>query len=933
MVQTYFDRIHIHSLESLMSLLGPSFGPAKLLLRLAVLCAVGLGGLATGARAQPQPEHPDRPLFYAIEGARIVTGPGAVVEDGTVVFSRGVVSAVGTDVEIPPEAWVVDGSGLTVYPGLIDALSGAGLESETARRGGPSGGRAGSDDEGDHSWGPEDRPATTPWKVAAEGFESDADAVARWRNGGFTSAAVAHETGFVAGQASLMNLGRGEPGAQVVRTPVAVRLNLRGGPGHDGYPGSLMGVFAYFQQLFLDAERYDRAWSLYEDDPRGRERPEFDRTLDPLRNAVTAGTPFLFPGDDPKEIRRALRAGEEGGFTPLVYGARTAYRAPEALSGHPVLVNLDWPEAAEDGDPEAEASLNELRDRYYAPSTPAALVEAGADVAFYSGGLGGPKEVLDAVRDAMEAGLSADDALRALTLTPAEIYGVSDRLGTLDEGKVANAVVTDGDLFAEDTSVRMVFVDGRKYDVPENGDRTARGGSEDEDEDEDEAEQAWEPVPMAEARGAYAEPGVLAVTNATVHTVTNGVLENATVLVRDGLIDAVGTDVSVPSDAHVIDGEGMHVTPGIIDAHSHMAADAINEGSIAVSAMVGIQDVLDPNDETIYRAAAGGVTTANVLHGSANPIGGKNAVIKMRWGADADGLLYEHAMPGIKFALGENTKRDRNPDRYPFTRMGVQDVIRNAFQDARDYMAEWDAYEAARSRGENPIPPRTDLKLETMAEILRGERQVHAHSYRADEILQLMRTAEEFGVRIAVFQHVLEGYKVADEMAEHGAGGSTFSDWWAYKMEAYDAIPHNAALMTDRGVVVSINSDSGEEVRHLNQEAAKTMKWGGLSANEALRLVTLNPAIQLEIDDRVGSIEEGKEADLVVWNDDPLSLYAVAQTTIVDGKIYFDREMDRERQEEIEREKSELMERLEPAGEDGESSSGDAVASEGERNR
>jgi imidazolonepropionase-like amidohydrolase len=323
--------------------------------------------------------------------------------------------------------------------------------------------------------------------------------------------------------------------------------------------------------------------------------------------------------------------------------------------------------------------------------------------------------------------------------------------------------------------------------------------------------------------------------------------------------------------------------------------------------MVGIEDVLDPDDVSIYRAAAGGVTTANVLHGSANPIGGKNAVIKMRYGADGGGLLMEGAPPGIKFALGENVIRDRTPTRYPNTRMGQQDVIRRAFIDAQEYMAEWERYEQARARGETVIPPRKDQKLEALAEVVRGERLVHAHSYRGDEILQLIRTAEEFGIRIATFQHVLEGYKVADEIAAHGAGASTFSDWWAYKMEAYDAIPYNAALMTERGVTVSINSDSGEEMRHLNQEAAKAMRWGGLDEHQALALVTLNPARQLGIDDRVGSLEVGKDADLVIYNGHPLSVFSSVDQTMIDGKIYFDREMDRERQGRMEAEKEALL--------------------------
>ena len=349
--------------------------------------------------------------------------------------------------------------------------------------------------------------------------------------------------------------------------------------------------------------------------------------------------------------------------------------------------------------------------------------------------------------------------------------------------------------------------------------------------------------------------------------------------------------------------------PGIIDAHSHIATDAVNEGSVAVSAMVGIADVLDPDDHAIYEAAAGGVTTANILHGSANPIGGRNAVIKMRWGADAEGLLLAGAPPGIKFALGENTKRDREPDRYPATRMGVQDVIRQAFLEAREYQRRWRAYEEARRARRPAVAPRRDLKLETLAEVLDGRRLVHAHAYRGDEILQLIRLAEEFGVRLATFQHVLEGYKVADEIARHGAGASTFSDWWAYKVEAYDAIPYNAALLTQRGVVTSINSDSREEMRHLNQEAAKTVKWGGLSETEALRLITLNPAQQLGVADRVGSIEVGKDADLVIFTNHPLSVYARVEQTIIDGQVYFDRQADLDRRAALAAEKQALLDK------------------------
>jgi imidazolonepropionase-like amidohydrolase len=404
--------------------------------------------------------------------------------------------------------------------------------------------------------------------------------------------------------------------------------------------------------------------------------------------------------------------------------------------------------------------------------------------------------------------------------------------------------------------------------------------------------------------------------HANIVTVTNGIIQNGSLLIRDGKIAAVGESLLIPDGVQVINGTGRYVTPGLIDCHSHIAADAINEGSIPVSSMVGIEDVIDPDDIAIYRALAGGVTTANVLHGSANPIGGKCAVLKLRWGKPASELIFEGAPPGIKFALGENPKRSNSPpggrriDLHPSTRMGVNDVIRQAFADAKQYQSRWKEYETKKAAGEKRlIPPRRDFELEALVEILEGKRLVHAHCYRGDEILALIRLADELGFKIQTLQHVLEGYKVAKEIAEHGAGASTFSDWWAYKVEAYDAIPYNAAIMTRKGVLVSINSDSAEEIRHLNQEAAKTIKWGGLSEDEALRLVTINPAKQLKIDQRVGSIEPGKDADLVIWDGPPLSIFSKVLTTFVDGEVYFDREKDFEMREQIAKERQTLIEK------------------------
>jgi imidazolonepropionase-like amidohydrolase len=419
------------------------------------------------------------------------------------------------------------------------------------------------------------------------------------------------------------------------------------------------------------------------------------------------------------------------------------------------------------------------------------------------------------------------------------------------------------------------------------------------------------------ARGAGADSNVTLIKNATILTITHGNIEHGSILIRDGKIAEVGTDIKAPDGATVIDASGEYVLPGIIDCHSHIAVSgSVNEGSVAVSSMVNIADVLDSEDPTIYYDLAGGVTVANVLHGSANPIGGQTIVIKLRWGKPSSELPFEGALPGIKFALGENPKESNYrppsgvPQRYPATRMGVEETIRQAFTEAKEYKKQWDEYDRRKAAGDaNLIPPRRDLKLDPLVEVLEGKRYVHCHSYRADEILMLMRVSKEFGFKVRTFQHVLEGYKVADELAAYGVGASTFSDWWAYKMEAYDAIPYNSALMTERGVVVSVNSDDGEEARHLNQEAAKAIKYGGLSEDDALKLVTLNPAIQLGIDNRVGSIDVGKDADLVIFNHNPLSVYAVAQKTLIDGTVYFDRDRDIAGRPALEGEKRALLEK------------------------
>jgi imidazolonepropionase-like amidohydrolase len=403
--------------------------------------------------------------------------------------------------------------------------------------------------------------------------------------------------------------------------------------------------------------------------------------------------------------------------------------------------------------------------------------------------------------------------------------------------------------------------------------------------------------------------------NATVWTMeAEGVLENTDVLLENGKISKIGKDLSARG-ARVIDGTGKHLSPGIIDEHSHIAATSINDRA-ANSGMVRIGDVVDSEDQGIYRALSGGVTAVQILHGSANPIGGQSALIKLRWGQAPEAMLIDGADGFIKFALGENVKRSRaeNSIRYPQTRMGVEQVYVDAFQSALDYEKKHKAYEAlsasAKAKAEKP---RKDLALETMLEILHGERFITCHSYVQSEINMLMKVAERFNFRINTFTHILEGYKVADKMAEHGVGASTFSDWWAYKWEVRYAIPYNSTIMMREGVVTAVNSDDASLMRRLNQEAAKAVKYGSLDPVEAFKMCTVNPAKLLHLDKRMGSIKVGKDADVVLWSDNPLSIYAKAEKTIVDGTVYFDVEKDQEMKVAIRKERARLVQKMRDA--------------------
>ena len=437
---------------------------------------LGLAAPAPAAAQYMPSQTPAPPPFFALQNARIVTGTGAVIEDGTVVVANGLIEAVGADIDIPGDVWIIDASGLTVYPGLFDGLSQVGLGSDGGD--GPPGGGGGGNPfavlaqqaNQPRTVGPEDRPATNSWVNAADMLDPDSDAIATWRSGGFTNALLTPDDGIVTGQGVVVNLA-GDEREMVVKAPAALRVTMSGAGGFRSFPGSLMGVIAYVRQLYADADHSRRYEARYAANPRGQPRPTYDRALGPIQDAIAGGWPTVMPANEVRQIRRAIKLGRDTGARPVLAGAHEAYGLADeiAAAGVPVLVNVDWPERSRDVDPEAEETLASLKRRAYAPTTPARLEEAGAEWAFYSGGAGSPRAMMEKVRTAIENGLSEEAALDALTGAPARIYGVDAMLGSVEVGKIANLVVTDGPLFDEDTDVRMVFVDGHKFeeDAPE----------------------------------------------------------------------------------------------------------------------------------------------------------------------------------------------------------------------------------------------------------------------------------------------------------------------------------------------------------------------------------------------------------------------------------------------------------------------------------
>lgn len=982
----------------------------NLLRRTTLIAALVVFGLPVQAQTEPADGLRDRtPAIHAFINARIIPSPGKVIENGTLVIRDGIIESVGTT-NPPPGASVWDLNGLTMYPGLIDMSTEYGLPKPPPPR-----------QEGGETPPKKEEPAggAVHWNNqvmahvdASVQFRPDEKSAVTLRSQGITAALSVPTKGILRGTSALVHTGEGKPNELIVRPKVAHHVTFKLDRGSDGYPNSLMGVIALIRQTILDADWYTKAQAAYASNPALR-RPEQNEALAALSDALTGSVPVIFETSNDRDLFRAHNIAKEFGLDLIVRGSGHEYKRLDAVAatGSPIVLPLNFPKPPDVRTPESalQVSLADLRHWDEAPENAGRLHNEHIAIALTASELKDAGSFLGAVRSAVKRGLTDEAALTALTVTPAKLCGVWKQLGSLEKGKIADFVITDGDLFSEKTKVRETWIDGKRYVVnpvptvdvrgvweiavggetvpkiltlkgepgPVNGtvawgrdiklkdialanyrltfsfpgDSLGRSGivrmsavitagqmdgfgewpdgtgfswsavrtgphtpEPDSAKTVDQVRASFPPVypPGEFGRAAIPQQTEVLVQNATIWTCgPEGRLEQADMLVGGGKIRKIGRNLTASTGALVIDGSGKHVTPGMIDAHSHMAADAINESGQAITAEVRIGDVIDADDINIYRGLAGGLTSAHILHGSANPIGGQSQMIKLRWGVLPEELKFEGAPPTIKFALGENVKQsnwgDQFTTRYPQTRMGVEQIMRDEFSAAL-------SYERAMATTSG-LPARRDLELDAIVEIIRGKRFVHCHSYRQDEILATMRVAEDFGFRIRVFQHILEGYKVADIMAEHGAGGSSFSDWWAYKFEVYDAIPYNGALMHNEGVLVSFNSDSDELARRLNTEAAKAIKWGGLSEEEALKFVTLNPARQLYIDDRVGSLEPGKDADFVIWNGNPLSTYTMCEQTWVDGRKFFDREEDRRLNNEAATQRAVLIQKVLASGE------------------
>ncbi|MCS6991401.1 MAG: amidohydrolase family protein [Chitinophagales bacterium] len=965
--------------------------------------AVALWGMALKTSVLAQTTFPvhgvqdERQRHVALVNATIIPDAKTVLTSATLLIRQGRIVAVGTKVDIPSDATVIDATGYFIYPSFIELISDYGMPAQnTASRQDRL--QLESAKKGAYYW----NEAVRAEVKAHELFSQRADVAQQLRAMGFGSVVTHVRDGIVRGSGALVLLGEERDNDLMIRQQAAAFYSFNKGSSQQPYPTSLMGSIALLRQIFYDVNWYTA----------GGWREQQNISLDELQQNLKL--PQVFETNDVLSVLSAARIAREFGFTFIIKGGGNEYQRIDELKeiGMPLIIPLTFPRPYRFQDPfdAATVPLSDLMHWEFAPANAAFLSQAGIPFAFTAAGMKEAKEFWKSLRGAAAAGLSSADLLKALTEMPARWMRIEDQLGTLAPGKLANFFVCTDSLLDPENTIVQHWIRGRMYPVasselidlrgrytleagplkatlvisgdfaapqasirlgdtatytarlqrqerlvtlsfrqPQQGtlnwmlsgyllgrDLTGHGtdahgkpvnwharyqGPPPKPKD---TAVVWTHTVEGKLRRPFngfgweqlPKPETVLIRNATVWTnEAEGIMPKTDVLLQNGKIARIGKNLNVP-DARIIDGTGKHLTAGIIDEHAHIAIrQGVNECSHSVTSEVRIGDVIDPNDVNIYRQLAGGVTASHLLHGSCNTIGGQTQLIKMRWGYGSEALKFK-GWPGfIKFALGENVKTSNWGDQYRFrfpqTRMGVEQTIKDAFIRAKTYKKKWDEYNRLSAKQKAlTVPPRRDLQLEALVEILEGRRHITCHSYVQSEINMLMRLAESLGFRVNTFTHILEGYKVADKMKAHGANASSFSDWWAYKFEVYEAIPHNPALLAQMGVVTAVNSDDAEMGRRLNQEAAKSVKYGGLSEEEAWKLCTLNPARMLRVDGQVGSIRVGKDADVVLWSDHPLSIYAKAEYTWVDGILFYSRQQAAQQQEWIQAERQRLMRKM-----------------------
>ncbi len=940
--------------------------------------------------------HDVRPAYYALIHATLQIDPQTRIENGTLIVKEGKIENVGSGIVIPKEAKVIDIKGMFVYASFIDLYSNYGIkwENNTKTREQYSNNKKGA-----YVWNDAIRADFN----ASAFFQYNERRSNFYLESGFGSTLSALQDGVFRGSAALVITGKGNEQELLLNPTAAAGFSFNKGSSTQDYPGSAMGTVALIRQTYYDADWF------------GKQNKEQNLSLEAFNKLKTL--PTLFEAENKYAVLRAAKIGSEFNTTYIIKGAGDEYQRLTEIkaTNSPLIIPLNFPKPYEVEDPfdARYISLTDLKHWELAPANPMMLAKANISFALTSSGCTDANEFLKNLRKAVQYGLTQEQALQALTGTPAKWIKAEKQLGALRTGMLANFFISNKNIFEKDAIIHEHWTLGKqqilhasdeiqlsgRYKIQLSGYDSAilniTGKSPKYEgtifakdtlkvtvqkglglivisfKSTKTAEnlvriEVW--VAECDIRSLQAKiltgkaqmpDGTYKNFNATFFENTQkksqndtnarigygnilfpftdygntvlptaetilfknarvwtnekeGILTQTDVAISKGKIVGIGKNLTL-KDAKIIDATGKQLTSGIIDEHSHIGIyRGVNECTQAITAEVRIGDVVNPDDINIYRQLAGGVIACQQLHGSCNPVGGQSSIIKFRWGMAPEAMKITNAEGFIKFALGENVKQSNwgiETQRYPQTRMGIEQVYFDAFIRAKEY--------EQKLKGEPKYTPK-DLELDALVEILNKKRFITCHSYVQSEINMLMHVADSFGFKVNTFTHILEGYKVADKMKAHGANASSFADWWAYKYEVIEAIPQNAAILNNMGITTAINSDDAEMGRRLNQEAAKIVKYGNISEEDAWKMVTLNPAKMLHLDKQMGSIKEGKDADLVLWSDNPLSIYAKAEMTWVDGVCYYSIGQDEAQRKQIQAERQRIIHKMILAKQNGE---------------